>query len=133
MVGTSDAVLLFDGGCAFCSRGVHFVYRRDPKGRFRFATLESETGRALVARHGLEGIDSVVLVADGRAWVRSGAVLRAGRRLRWPWSWLAALGFLVPRRLRDAAYDAFARRRHRLLKGAACPVPPPGLRARIVE
>ena len=127
------ALVLYDGECGLCSRGVLFVYRRDPQGRFAFASLQSALGRRLLREHGLpeDRLDTLVLVQDGRAWTRSDAALRIGRGLRLPWRWLAALGWLAPRRLRDAAYDIIARRRHRL--GLSCPAPPAGLRARMRE
>lgn len=115
----APAIVLYDGDCAFCSRGVQFIYHRDPQGRFRF-----KAGAPA---------DTLVLLDGDRRFERSTAVLRIARRLRWPWSWLGALGLVVPRPLRDVAYDAVARRRHRLLRGEACPVPPPGLRERILD
>ncbi|HEX2022775.1 MAG TPA: DCC1-like thiol-disulfide oxidoreductase family protein [Candidatus Thermoplasmatota archaeon] len=128
-----EAIVLFDGGCAFCSRGVRFLHARDPAGRLRYAPLEGPAGIRLRAEHGVRGTGSLVLVEDGVAHVRSTAALRAALRLRAPWPWLARAGLLVPRPLRDAVYDAVARRRHRLARGEACPVPPPSLRARMLE
>ena len=127
------SIVLYDGECGFCSRSVQFAFRRDPKARYRFASLQSETGRRLLREHGLpEAVTTVVLVEDGRAFVRSTAALRIGLGLRWPWSWLAALGFVVPRPLRDAAYGWVARHRHRIA-GEACLVPTPELRARMLD
>ncbi len=113
---------------------MRFIARHDRKGRYRFAPLQGPTARRLLAEHGLAGgpMDTMVLVEDGRVHVRSDAALRIGRGLRWPWSWLAALGFLVPRPLRDAAYRWVARNRHRLA-GDACGVPTPEMRARMLE
>lgn len=127
------AIVLFDGDCGFCDRGVRFIYARDPAGKFRFAPLQSDAGRRLLRAHGLpeNALDTLVLIEKGRAHVRSDAVLRIARRLGRAWPLLGALR-LVPRRVRDAAYDAVARRRHRL-EGETCGMPPPGLRARILE
>lgn len=127
------AILLFDGECGLCDRGVRFVYRRDPGGRVRFAPLQGERGRALLRAHGLpEGaLDTVVLVDGGKAYVRSAAALRVARKLRGAWP-LLGLFWVVPRPLRDAVYDAVARRRHRLAS-ASCALPPPGLRARMLD
>lgn len=129
------AILLYDGGCGFCTRSVLFVFARDPAGRFRFASLQSAFGRRLLGEHGVPlDVDTVVLVDGGRAYVRSTAALRVGRGLRWPWSWLAALGFVVPRPLRDAAYRGFAKRRHRLFgREDHCANPSPELRSRMLD
>lgn len=132
---SAPAILLYDGGCAFCTRSVLFVFARDPRGRVRFASLQSEVGRALLAKHGVPfDMDTVVLVEAGRAHVRSTAALRVARRLRWPWSWLGALGFVVPRPVRDAAYRWVAARRHRLWgRKDHCAMPSPELRSRMLD
>ncbi|AMQ20390.1 thiol-disulfide oxidoreductase DCC family protein [Geobacillus sp. JS12] len=127
-------VILFDGDCLFCHASVHWIAARDRKAVFRFAAQQSDVGRAILAAQGAAGGDSVVLVVNGRCYVKSDAVLRIGRRLAWPWNGLAAVGFLVPKPLRDYMYDAIANRRHRLIpKQDRCPLPPPELRARFLD
>ena len=76
-------IVLFDGVCNLCSRTVDFLLRHDRHGVFRFASLQSPAGHALLARHGLAcaGIDSVVLIADGAAVTKSTAALCIARRL----------------------------------------------------
>jgi predicted DCC family thiol-disulfide oxidoreductase YuxK len=56
--------------------------------------------------------DALIVVADGRAYVRSDAALAVVARLNAPWPALDVLRF-VPRALRDAAYDTVARNRYR--------------------
>lgn len=114
---------------------MRFLYRRDPRGRIRFAALASPTGRALLRAHGLpEGTrDTLVLVHEGRAHTRSTGALHAARLLRAPWPLLARAALVAPRSWRDAAYDAVARRRDRVLHARACPAPPEGLRARMLD
>lgn len=46
-------ILLFDGVCNFCNRIVYFTIKRDPKAKFKFASLQSETGRALMKEFGI--------------------------------------------------------------------------------
>jgi predicted DCC family thiol-disulfide oxidoreductase YuxK len=52
-------------------------------------------------------------------------------RLRWPWPLLYA-GLLVPRFLRDWAYEAFAARRYWFGQSDSCRIPTPELRRRFV-
>lgn len=133
------AVLLFDGTCNFCNGAVGFVLDHERAPELSFAALQSDAGRALLeaaagearARAIIEA-DTVVLVEDGRVYTNSDAALRVARRLREPWRSLAALG-VVPRPVRDALYDAFARRRYRWFgKTDECRVPTPELRARFL-
>lgn len=134
----SDAdhvVVLFDGVCNLCSGIVAFIIRRDAASRFRFAPLQSPTGRELLERFGLpQGEpESVVVIHGGRAYTRSAAALEIARRLGWPWRALYPLR-IVPRPLRDLLYDAVARSRYRVWgRKAECIVPTPDVRARFLD
>ena len=128
------AVILFDGTCAFCEGSVRFIARRDPQGYFRFGASQSPRAAELLAAHGLtrEMTRSMVLLEDGRVYLRSTATLRIAKRLPFPWR-LAAVFLYVPRPLRDAAYRVVAAVRHRLAgRSNACDVPPPEIRARLI-
>ncbi len=127
-------LILYDGGCGLCHRFVRFVAARDPRAVHRFASLESATARALLARHALPlGLDSAVLCDERGLHVESTAALRILRRLRFPWP-LAAVLLLVPRAWRDRAYRMVARRRLRWFGSAdGCPLLDPRLRKRIVD
>jgi predicted DCC family thiol-disulfide oxidoreductase YuxK len=128
------AIVLYDGVCNLCSGTVRFIVKRDPARRFRFAALQSEAGRALLARYGLsaDGTASIVLIQNGRAFQKSGAVLRILQQLHGPWALMGALR-LVPRVIRDACYDMVAGRRYRWFgRKAACEVPTEDMRDRFL-
>jgi predicted DCC family thiol-disulfide oxidoreductase YuxK len=135
-----EPVLLYDGLCGLCDRSVQFVLRHDRHGVIRFATLQGDFARAVLARHPkLAGVDSLVLLESDRASgtervsTRSTGVLRIARYLGGPWR-LARIFHLVPRFLRDAAYDAVARRRLRIFgRLERCRVPEPAQRARFID
>ncbi len=136
--GTPGPVLLYDGLCGFCDRTVRFLLRHDAGGAMRFAPLGGETAAGILARHpALRGIDSLVLAdrdAGGheRVRVRSDAVIASVAYLGGGWHSARALR-LIPRVVRDAAYDAFARFRYRLFgRFESCPAPPPGVRDRFL-
>jgi|ERR1051326_2349917 predicted DCC family thiol-disulfide oxidoreductase YuxK len=129
------AVVLFDGICNFCDWSVDFVIDRDPAGYFRFAALQSNAARPLLARCGLpaEHLGNIVLFEDGVCYGRSTAALRIVRRLSAPWPLLYAL-IIVPRPLRDALYDWFGRNRYRWFgKRDVCRAPSPETRERFLE
>ena len=128
------SILLFDGVCNFCSDAVHFLVPRDPKGRLRFAALQSDTGAEIQLRFGLDpaDLDSVVLVEGGRCHTKSGAALRVAGKLSGAWPLFAVL-LVIPWPLRDWAYDRFAERRYRWFgRSDACLVPTPELRERFL-
>ncbi len=127
-------VILFDGVCKFCNAGVNFVIDRDARKRLRFAPLQSEVGRDLVCRCGLQDkyLETIVLVEGGRCYTRSTAALRITRFLRFPWPLLSVFVFL-PAALRDAAYSLLARNRYRWFgKLDSCRLPTPELRERFL-
>jgi predicted DCC family thiol-disulfide oxidoreductase YuxK len=133
-------LLLYDGSCGFCAESVQFVLRRDRRKRtLRFASLQGAVGSEMRARHPeLETVDSVIWYERDPPrdvlLVRSSAVLRVLRYLGGPWRLLAWLGGLLPRPLRDRAYDVIARHRHTLVRGAPlCLVPTPDQRDRFVD
>jgi predicted DCC family thiol-disulfide oxidoreductase YuxK len=130
----AHGVILFDGTCAFCERSVRFIARRDPAGYFRFGVSQSPEAAGLLAAHGLtrEMTRSIVLIEDGRVYLRSTATLRIARRLPAPWSW-AAVFLVIPRPLRDAVYRVVATVRHRVAgRSNACEVAPPEIRERLI-
>lgn len=144
--GTS--IILFDGVCNLCNGAVLFIIDRDPAGRFRFAPLQSELAVGLLRSLGEAGlcagptssaggetgstVDSVVLVQDGQVYQRSDAVVRIARQLTGPWR-LLAWGSVMPRVMRDWAYDLVARHRYRWFgREQDCRVPTPELRQRFL-
>jgi predicted DCC family thiol-disulfide oxidoreductase YuxK len=135
MIDTSGDAILFDGVCNLCERWVQFVIRRDRAGRYRFAALQSQVGARLAADHGIDAgaMASLVLLENGRAYHRSDAALRVARRLDGGWPLLSVLR-VVPRFIRDAAYDWIAANRYRWFgRKDACMVPTPELRARFLD
>jgi predicted DCC family thiol-disulfide oxidoreductase YuxK len=127
-------ILLFDGVCNLCNGTVQWVIAHDREARVRFASLQSDAGRALLAKHGLplDAMDSVVFVDGAQHWLKSSAALELLRRVGGPRT-LAALLRFVPRALRDAAYDVIARNRYRGWgKRDECWAPTPELRARFL-
>jgi predicted DCC family thiol-disulfide oxidoreductase YuxK len=131
----SGPILLFDGVCNFCNGAINFVIAHDPAARFRFASLQSDAGRALLRQHGLGElpISTMVLIDGGKVHLDSEGVLRTAQRLGGAFALLVPF-LLVPRPLRDFAYRAFARNRYRLFgRSEVCLVPTPELRARFLD
>jgi predicted DCC family thiol-disulfide oxidoreductase YuxK len=98
--------VLFDGVCNLCNSSVQFIIRNDRRGRFRFAALQSEAGRELLLQYQLpeKALNTVVLIAGGRAFTRSTAALEIARRLDGAWP-ICYAAVALPRFLRDSAYD----------------------------
>jgi predicted DCC family thiol-disulfide oxidoreductase YuxK len=131
-----EAIVLFDGVCNLCNGAVQFILDRDGARRFKFASLQSERGRALLAEHGVTpptgDPDTIYLVEDGRIFDRSTAALKIARHLSFPW-WLLSVLAVAPRVLRDPFYRLVARNRYRWFgRTDECRIPTPELRARML-
>jgi len=112
-INSPHGLILFDGVCVLCSRGCRFVNKRDRRGYFRFVPIQLAEGRPLAEQLGIDPDhpDSFAFLANGRAYVKSEAVLRIARELpRWQWTWIFQF---IPRVIRDAIYDLVARNRYR--------------------
>ncbi len=107
-------IVVFDANCLLCSGSVQFLLRHDNYRRLRFATIQSDAGRDLMERAGIDVVepDSFILVDGQRIWIETGAVLRVVHALGWPWR-LAWIAWLIPYPLRDAVYRGIARNRYR--------------------
>jgi len=129
------SIVLFDGVCNLCNSSVQFILKRDRKKKFRFASMQSEPGQALLKKKGLplEKFDTFVLIQNGKAYTQSTAALRTLRQISWPWPLLYPL-ILVPAFLRNAVYTFIARRRYRWFgKKDSCALPKPEWRDRFLE
>lgn len=129
-----EATIVFDGVCVLCNGWVRFLLKHDKRGRFQFASMQSDAGRALLAQHGLdpENPDSFLLLEDGKAYTDTTAIVRVLTSLGGIWR-AGRLVMLLPRALRDGAYRTIARNRYRLFgKHAVCSVPDPATRHRFL-
>ena len=122
-------VVLFDGVCNLCNGAVNLALDWDPKGKLRFAALQSDVGKALLehaAGRDPDDISSIILVTRTQAYVRSDAILRITEELK-PFPVIPLpLGarltrLVIPRFLRDLIYNGVADNRYSILgKRGSC-------------
>lgn len=124
---TYNAVILFDGWCVLCTGAVGFVMKRDKKRHFRFASLDSEFAKGLLAAENLQTIsaDTFLLFENGKLFDRSTAALRVSKKLDGAWPFLYCL-MIIPRFIRDGIYSVVARNRYRWFgRRNSCFIPSP--------
>ncbi|MCG9972331.1 thiol-disulfide oxidoreductase DCC family protein [Christiangramia crocea] len=129
-------IVLFDGVCNLCNGAVQFIIKHDKKDVFRFASLQSESGRKLVEERGLDPdeIDSIMLIEPGVAYYRkSTAALEISRDLSGGYSLLK--NFLgLPEGFRDLIYDLIAKNRYKWFgKKDECMIPTPELKSKFLN
>lgn len=130
-----DNLVLFDGVCNLCNTSVQFIIERDPKQKFYFSSLQSETGKFLLQKYKIDtqNTDSLVLIQNGKAYIKSTAALRIASQLKGPVKILSILRIL-PKFLRNLAYDIVAKNRYLWFgKREHCMIPSPALRKRFLD
>ena len=134
-----DHLVLYDGMCGLCSRLVQFLLRHDHRRVFLFAPLHSNVGLSIVKQSGGNPVEltSFYVVADydmatSRVFTRSDAALFVAGKLGWPWKAARWLG-VVPKAIRDRAYDLVARNRYRVFRRSdRCAIAHPRVQGRFI-
>jgi predicted DCC family thiol-disulfide oxidoreductase YuxK len=117
------------------------MLRHDTHARLLFAPLHHPLAAEVFARYALDPqqIDSVVLVSNGGGpkecvALRSDAILGCLGLLGGGWALLAGVARIVPRVLRDVAYNWLARNRRLLFPSdQTCILPTPAERVRFYD
>lgn len=129
-------VLFYDGGCALCHSFVRLLLAEERTGTLRYAPLQGGSFRARVPQSIRAGLpDSMILgTENGRLYLRSDAVIQIMARLGGLWVIAAWMLRLVPKFLRDKAYDLIGTLRYRIFGSAPniCPLMPPRFRNQII-
>lgn len=117
-------LVLFDGVCSLCNASVDSVMRKENGNALKFASLQSDIGKEIIKKCGLEQVpDSILFYSEGTLYAESDAVLQIVKFLKMPYSWSVVFR-LVPRMVRDGAYRLIARNRYRWFgKRDTCRVP----------
>lgn len=124
---SQHSIILFDGVCNLCNRSVNFIIRKDKKDYFRFAPLQSETGKSLLEKYHplFRENESVVLIESGKVYRKSDAACRVMKHLPGIWK-MFSWSIIFPKPLRDSIYDYIASHRYRWFgKRNTCRIPSP--------
>ena len=138
-----NPIVLYDGVCGLCNRLVRFVIRRDSNAIFRFASLQGACASRILASHHLNpgDLDTVYVVVAQNSehpgeliLSRSDAALFVLKQLGGRYKPAAFLLQMLPRFLRDSAYNLVARSRYRIFgRFETCPLPGAQDRSRFLD
>jgi len=106
-------LVLFDGECGFCNRSIQFFLKHEKSSgiKVQFAPLESEAGMLLKKYFEIdEKTESVILIRDHAAFVKSCAALRLTGYMKGLWP-LMQIFVIIPPFIRNVVYDFIAKRR----------------------
>uniref|UniRef100_A0A0E0HN85 Thiol-disulfide oxidoreductase DCC n=1 Tax=Oryza nivara TaxID=4536 RepID=A0A0E0HN85_ORYNI len=108
-------VLIYDGVCHLCHRGVKWVIKADKHAKIRFCCLQSKAAEPYLRLVGMDREDVLrrVLFIEGPEAYYEGstAALKVASYLPLPYSALSSL-LIIPAPLRDAIYDYIAKNRY---------------------
>jgi predicted DCC family thiol-disulfide oxidoreductase YuxK len=132
---TLTNIILFDGICNLCNHSVQFIIKHDKKGKFRFASLQSNFGKAQISNYQIDTnkINSVIYIKGNKVFTRSLAALKIVKSLDGFWP-LFYIFIIIPPFLRNCIYDFIARKRYKWFgKKESCMVPLPELKSKFLE
>lgn len=129
-----ERILLFDGECHFCDGAVQFIIKRDQKGTFKFASLQSDIAQKLIQQNNISSNEnSFILIDHNRYYSKSTAALHVCKKLDGFWKMFFPL-IIIPRPIRDFFYNIFASNRYKWFgKKTSCTIPPPHIQKRFLS
>ena len=128
-------VILFDGVCNLCSGAVQFVIKRDRKNIFKFASLQSVVGQAILKKFNLPAntFNSFILYDAGKIYTRSTGALLVAKQLSGGWPILSVF-IVIPSFIRNALYDLIAQNRYKWFgRKEACWLPSAVVRDKFLD
>ena len=134
-VDTDKIIVVMDAQCGLCAGGARWIAHRDSADRFQIVPMQSNLGKALFAKYGIDPDDpaSWLYLEGGKpmtgfeAWVRVGQVIGGSARF------LSAL-MILPKPIRSRLYYALARNRIRWFgTDNLCHMPDPAVARRLVQ
>ena len=130
----NEAILFYDGTCAFCDAIVRFVLIRDKNDLLNFAPLQGETIKE--KNIDILDLDSIILsTQNGETLYKSDASIALLERLGGIWFIMAKIIKLIPKILRDMMYDFIAKIRYKIagkIENKTCPLLPKNYQSKIL-
>ncbi len=130
----NEAILFYDGTCAFCHAIVRFVVVRDKNNLLTFAPLQGET----IKEKNIDIMDmnSIILyIQNEETLYKSDASIALFERLGGVWFIMAKIIKFIPKILRDAFYDLIAKIRYKIagkIESKTCPLLPKNYQSKIL-
>ncbi len=129
-------IILFDGVCNLCNQSVLRVIKLDKKDIFRFASLQSETGKKITEylKIDISKTDSIILFEPNRAYyIKSSAALKIIGNFGGIWE-VSKFLLVFPIFIRDLVYDIIAKNRYKWFgKKNQCIIPTSDLLSKFLD
>jgi predicted DCC family thiol-disulfide oxidoreductase YuxK len=122
---SNQFIILFDGVCNFCNYWVNFIIDHDKQNIFRFAALQSESGKDLLDKFHLPkgDFDSFILIAHNKVFKKSLAAFEIVKHLN-GWPKIIIPFSILPHTFTNLIYDLVAKNRYKFFgKKDSCRIP----------
>ena len=106
----TTATAIYDGDCQFCNKWICFAKSKLQKNEISFLPLSSSKAINILEDYKIVNQDSVVYIKDDIVCLKSRAVLKICKQLKFPYNLLHFLTIL-PTFLLDFCYNFAAKRR----------------------
>lgn len=120
-----NGIILFDGFCNLCSWSVQFILKRDSKNYFKFASLQSDSGKLILSNFNLprQFDKSVIFIENNSVYFKSEAAIHIVKKLRRGWPLLYSFK-IIPKPIRDYFYVLVSKNRFKWFgKRNTCYIP----------
>ncbi|TDT45388.1 putative DCC family thiol-disulfide oxidoreductase YuxK [Maribacter spongiicola] len=132
---SNKKIILFDGVCNLCNNSVQFAIKRDKNDIFRYAAIQSETGKKLLKERNIDTneVDSIILIEPNIAYyTKSTAALEICKDLK-GLNTVSTILLWLPESFRNIVYDFVAANRYKWYgKKDACMIPTEELKSKFI-
>ena len=104
-------IIFFDGICELCDWFVNFVFKRDSKKQFLYASLQGETAKTYLKPEDIQNLQSIIFFNEGAILQESPALKAIMKKLYPRWAFLLTL---FPNFIFNLFYRLIAKRRYAL-------------------
>lgn len=128
-------IVFFDGVCNLCNSAVQTLIKMDKRNNLKFSALQGQLARELIlpflpAEN--EAFTTMIFFKAGEVYTKSTAAIEIARTAGGFWK-IAVLGYILPRLLRDWAYNLVSRNRYQWFgKQETCWLPTPELKSKFL-
>ena len=131
---TDQPIIIFDGVCNLCAYSVKFIVKNDRHARFKFVSAQSEKGKVLQHKCGVDTLQdgTVILLKNDQVYIKSDAALQIAKDLDGLWRFLYVFKFM-PKPAREFFYSIISKNRYRWFgKRNECPFPENNMKERFL-
>lgn len=124
--------IYFDGVCNLCNGFVHFLIRIDKKEKLVFSTLQSESGKEMLKKLGIDSdkMETAIFRKEEHIFTESDAIIEIFNILGGFWK-VAIIFKLLPSGFRNRLYKIVSRHRYSIFgKKNSCMVPTDAIKKR---